>query len=107
MCIEDIRLGRQRESRYYRYIPVAAGNVILGANPYRVAIIWFPPESSLYRVGPDPGVSADESVKVQASTPPVVMTVETYGRIVTQTWYEGPGNPINHFSLLEVSLYEV
>jgi hypothetical protein len=58
-------------------------------------------------VAPETGTSADESVKVQASTPPIVMNIETYGRIVTQTWYEGPGNPINHFSLMEVSLYDV
>lgn len=87
MCKEDLRVGRVLQINVRQATAPAANNLrVLEADPGRVRV-WFHTAGGVVRVipfGNDHNVAGNFAVS--ASTPPLLLRVEDYGKLVTGSW---------------------
>lgn len=89
MCLEDVRLGRQEgSSAEFISCPNATATQLCGQDPLRTAIILSVAGANAATVAPNPlSPSSGNGFRLSQSLPPLILTIQEHGLVVTQPWY--------------------
>jgi hypothetical protein len=108
MCLEDIRLGRKKISAPKTVaVAGAPGNIVIGTNEARVALIISNDSASQVLHGPKGmDLSATQGLALTSNHPIEVMRIEDWGNAICGEWFAlsvaGPSN----VSIVEVLLQD-
>ena len=70
--------------------PIQVGSstgLILGSNPNRVTLLFWPRSLGQWVVGPAPVVASGMGFRVDFTSSPLAFDFATYGHLITAEWY--------------------
>lgn len=101
MCWEDVTIGTMIGSGEKQITTDGLQQSVVGSNPNRATLMLFPPSSGTLNVSTVPGVTTTTGIRLSASVPPLILTLEEHGTIVQREWF-GIGSAAGlSFSVIE------
>ena len=89
MCMEDVRIGRETQSREVTTTVAVAPNrtQLLTGRAERVAIIFVPNAGADYEVTTTSRTGSGGGLLVTTLMPPITLTIQEHGDLVRQAWF--------------------
>lgn len=88
MCMQDIQLGRELQSQARLVtVPAGASTPLCGVDVNRTRIVISADGVTKLTVGPSTiALATSAGIALTPQTPVIVLTVEEYGLLITQSW---------------------
>lgn len=79
----------RRSGRVQTVYVTKTASLVLGGNPRRVAVVFFPPlvANGECTLSTEAGVASGAGLNIVVGTAPVVLRVEDVGDAITRDWY--------------------
>ena len=87
MCMEDVRLGRVTRCGERRINLTVVSQRVIDQSKHRRTLILFPPPSGTTTFSIRDPVAANVGIVIPASSPPVTLTLDEHGDIVTKAFF--------------------
>jgi hypothetical protein len=87
MCMEDVRIGRDSGSTQQIVEMTTTPRPIVEVDQFRTTLIISAPSAGILTLSFLPTVTANNGIRLNTTDPPLILTLQKHGSIVTRMIY--------------------